>query len=71
VPAGTAQPLDIGLAGDHQIDPHAQPPPALAEAAPALEFFLRRELGRAHDHRQIQIGIRVGVSHCLRLPALS
>jgi len=57
MPARAAQAFSIGLAGDHQIQPHPQRAQTLAEATPAVHILLWRELGLVHDHRQIQIRI--------------
>jgi hypothetical protein len=57
MPARAAQAFSIGLAGDHQIQPHPQRAQTLAEATPAVHLLLWRELGLVHDHRQIQIRI--------------
>ena len=66
MPAGAAQPVGIGAACHHQIDLHAQPTQDAMEAPPTGDLLGRRELGLAHDHRQIQIGIEPRLTPCPR-----
>jgi hypothetical protein len=55
MPAGATQALGISAARHHQVDSYSLPTKRSVEALPAGQLLDRRELGLAHDHRQIQI----------------
>ena len=62
MPAGAAEPFRVSAAGHHQVDPHPQQAKAFSKPSPAGQLLGGLEVGLAQDHRQIQIGIRAGLS---------